>query len=59
MRRLLIALLLCVLITAAAADDFGQSYDLFETYYAQSVDFINDNTGNLIEIFEEGPSTTA
>lgn len=45
MRRLLIALLLCVLITPAAADDFGQSYDLFETYYAESVDFINDNTG--------------
>lgn len=45
MRRLLIALLLCALITPAAADDFGQSYDLFETYYAESVDFINDNTG--------------
>lgn len=45
MRKLLLALLLCSLLTPALADDFGQSYDLFEEYYAQSITFINDNTG--------------
>ena len=38
-------LLLCALSGAALADDFGQSYDLFQTLYAENVDFINDNTG--------------
>jgi len=46
MRKLFaILLLLCALTGAAAADDFGQSYDLFQTLYAENVDFINDNTG--------------
>ena len=45
MRKLLLALLLCSLLTPALADDFGQSYDLFEDYYAESITFINDNTG--------------
>ena len=46
MRKLFaLILLLCALTGAAAADDFGQSYDLFQTLYAENVDFINDNTG--------------
>lgn len=46
MRKLFaILLLLCALTGAAAADDFGQSYDLFQTLYAENVNFINDNTG--------------
>lgn len=46
MRRMIACLLLlCALTGAAAADDFGQSYDLFQSRYAQSVEFINDNTG--------------
>ena len=46
MRKLFaLILLLCALTGAAAADDFGQSYDLFQTLYAENVDFINDTTG--------------
>lgn len=46
MRKLFaILLLLCALTGAATADDFGQSYDLFQTLYAENVNFINDNTG--------------
>ena len=46
MRKLIaILMLLCALTGAAAADDFGQSYDLFQTLYAENVDFINQNTG--------------
>jgi len=46
MRKLLaLILLLCALTGAAAADDFGQSYDLFQALYAENVDFINQNTG--------------
>ena len=46
MRKLItLLLLLCALTGAAAADDFGQSYQDFQTLYAQNVDFINANTG--------------
>lgn len=46
MRKLFaLVLLLCALTGAAGADDFGQSYDLFQTLYAENVKFINDNTG--------------
>lgn len=46
MRKLIaMLLLLCVLAGAAAADDFGQSYDLFQSLYAENVSFINANTG--------------
>lgn len=46
MRKLIaMILLLCALTGAAAADDFGQNYDLFQDLYAENVDFINDNTG--------------
>jgi len=46
MRRLLACiLLLCALTGAAAADDFGQSYDRFQSLYAENVTFINNNTG--------------
>lgn len=46
MRKLFaILLLLCALTGTAAADDFGQSYDLFQALYAENVNFINDNTG--------------
>ena len=45
MRKLLLVLLLCSLLTPALADDFGQSYDQFEDFYAESITFINDNTG--------------
>ncbi len=46
MRKLLtIILLLCALCGAAAADDFGQSYDLFQDLYAENILFINQNTG--------------
>ena len=46
MRKLFaIILLLCALAGAAAADDFGQSYNDFQNLYAENVDFINNNTG--------------
>lgn len=46
MRKLFaLILLLCALAGTAAADDFGQSYDLFQTLYAENVNFINANTG--------------
>lgn len=46
MRKLLaLTLLLCVLTGVSAADDFGQSYERFQTLYAENVDFINQNTG--------------
>jgi len=46
MRKLIaILMLLCALTGAAAADDFGQNYDLFQTLYAENVSFINQNTG--------------
>lgn len=46
MRRILACiLLLCALTGAAAADDFGQSYERFQTLYAENVTFINENTG--------------
>jgi len=46
MRKLIaILMLLCALTGAAAADDFGQSYDLFQSLYAENVSFINQNTG--------------
>lgn len=56
MRRLLACiLLLCALTGAAAADDFGQSYDLFQSLYADNVDFINANTGrHLLPLSFEG-----
>lgn len=46
MRKLLACLLvLLILAGAAAADDYAQSYDLFQTYYADNLDFISLNTG--------------
>ena len=46
MRKLIVLLLLlCAFTGAAAADDFGQNYQDFQTLYAENVDFINDNTG--------------
>lgn len=46
MRKLIaILMLLCALTGAAAADDFGQNYGLFQDLYAENVVFINDNTG--------------
>ncbi len=46
MRKLIaMLLLLCALTGAAAADDFGQNYDLFQALYAENVSFINENTG--------------
>lgn len=46
MRKLLACLLvLLTLAGAAAADDYAQSYDLFQTYYADNLDFISLNTG--------------
>ena len=44
MRRFLATLLLLCVLTGAEADDFGQSYDHFQTLYASNVDFINTNT---------------
>ena len=41
-------LLLCLLAGAAAAEDFGQSYDRFQTLYAENVTFINENTGRFL-----------
>jgi len=49
MRRLLACmLLLCALAGVAAAEDFGQSYDLFLTMYAENVEFLNFNTGRFL-----------
>ncbi|MBR6569878.1 MAG: hypothetical protein IKK75_05435, partial [Clostridia bacterium] len=49
MRRIIaVALLLCALTGMASADDFGQSYDLFETRYADNIAFINENTGRFL-----------
>ena len=46
MRKLIApCLLLCALAGAAAADDFGRSYDTFQSLYADNVNFINENTG--------------
>lgn len=46
MRKLIaLCLLLCALSGAAAADDFGQNYDLFQSLYAENVSFMNQNTG--------------
>jgi len=45
MRKLFAMLLvLCALSGAAAADDFGQSYDRFLDQYAENIKFINANT---------------
>ena len=44
-KLLALILLLCAFTGAAAADDFGQSYDRFQTLYAENVAFINQNTG--------------
>ena len=49
MRKLIaVILLLCALCGAAAADDFGQAYDRFQTLYAENVTFINTNTGRFL-----------
>lgn len=49
MRRLLaLILMLFVLTGAATAEDFGQSYDDFQTLYSESVTFINENTGRFL-----------
>lgn len=46
MRKLITCILLvCALTGAAAADDFGQSYDRFQTLYSDNVNFISLNTG--------------
>lgn len=49
MRRLLACILvLCALAGFAAAEEFGQGYDLFQTLYADSINFINTNTGRYL-----------
>ena len=49
MRKLLVlVLLLCALVGAAAADDFGQSYIDFQTLYTENIHFINENTGRFL-----------
>ena len=49
MRKLFaLILLLCALAGAAAADDFGQSYDRFQSQYAENVAFISQNTGRYL-----------
>ena len=49
MRKLLAALLtLCALWGAAAAEDFGQSYDRFLRYYEENITFINENDGRFL-----------
>lgn len=46
MRKLLsILMLLCLLSGMAAAEDLGRSYEDFEALYADSILFINANTG--------------
>ena len=46
MRKFITCLLvLFTLAGAAIADDYAQSYDLFQTYYAENLDFISLNTG--------------
>lgn len=46
MRKLLcILLLLCLLAGMAAAEDFGRSYEDFESLYGDNILFINENTG--------------
>lgn len=38
-------LTLCLLLSAAAAEDIGQSYRSFTALYAENIVFINENTG--------------
>ena len=46
MRKFIACLLvLFTLAGAAIADDYAQSYDLFQTYYAENLEFISLNTG--------------
>lgn len=49
MRRCLcMALLMCLLCTAALADDFGQTYDDFIDSYAENITAINQSTGRML-----------
>lgn len=45
MKKLLCCLLCLLMAGTACAGEFGQSYELFESYYAENILFINANTG--------------
>jgi len=49
MRKCLcLALLWCLMCTAALADDFGQTYDAFVDSYAENITAINQSSGRML-----------